>query len=103
MTAIDVPTAYPTKAFERVGTISRNARMQIAHTAYTGTRSRWETRRQSWCPGTARSREKANIIRDADVVDAIVQKICAITAIAINNSAPLLPIASCQMCWTMKA
>src|ERR1700741_2501787 len=68
-----------------------------------GIRSRFDTRRQSWCPGTARSREKANIIRDADVVDAIVQKTCATTAMKMRNSAQLLPIESCQMCWTMNA
>jgi hypothetical protein len=26
-------------------------------------------RRQSWCPGTARSRENAYIIREAEVID----------------------------------
>src|ERR1041385_180750 len=67
-----------------------------------GMRSALETRRHSWCPGTARSREKANIIRDADVVEAIVQKTCATTAMKISSSAHLLLIESCQMCWTMK-
>ena len=67
----------------------------------TGIRSRFDTFRQSWCPGTARSREKANIILEADVVDAIVQKHCATTATKMRNSAHLLPIESCQMCWTM--
>ena len=42
-------------------------------------RSRFETRFQSWWPGTARSRENANIIRDAEVVDAIVQKRLGLT------------------------
>src|SRR5262249_20751215 len=60
-------------------------------------------RRQSWWPGTARSRENANIIREAEVVDAIVQKDCAITAMKIRNSAHRLPIESCQIFWTMKA
>src|SRR4026209_1223127 len=32
------------------------------------------TRRQTWWPGTAPSREKANIIREADVTDAVRQK-----------------------------
>src|SRR5437899_10868783 len=68
-----------------------------------GIRSTLDTRFQNWWPGTARSREKANIIRDADVVDAIVQKTCATTAMKIRNSAQLLPIESCQMCWTMNA
>ena len=62
-----------------------------------------DTFRQSRCPGTAPSRENANIIRDADVVEAIVQKTCATTAMRIRNSAQLLPIESCQMCWTMNA
>src|SRR6266480_6977330 len=68
-----------------------------------GIRSVFETRRHNWWPGTARSREKANIIRDADVVEAIVQKHCATTAMKIRNSAHLLLIESCQMCCTMKA
>ena len=68
-----------------------------------GIRSAFETRPQSWCPGTARSRENANIIREADVVDAIVQKTCATTAMKMRNSAHRLLIESCQMCWTMKA
>src|SRR6478672_5778546 len=66
-------------------------------------RSRLDTRFHSWWPGTARSREKANIILDADVVDAIVQKHCATTATKIRNSAHLVPIASVQMCWPMNA
>src|SRR6266480_2767239 len=68
-----------------------------------GIRSVFETRRHNWWPGTARSREKANIIRDAEVVDAIVQKHWATTAMKIRNSAHLLLIESCQMCWTMNA
>src|SRR5262245_64754811 len=64
-------------------------------------RSRLETRRHNWCPGTARSRENANIIREAEVVEAIVQKTCATTAMKISNSAHLLLIESCQMLWTM--
>ena len=40
-------------------------------------------------------------MREAEVVDAIVQKHCAITAMKMRNSAHLVPIASCQMCWTM--
>src|SRR4029077_8102487 len=66
-------------------------------------RSRLDTRFHSWWPGTARSREKANIILDAEVVDAIVQKHCATTAMRIRNSAHLVPIESVQMLWTMKA
>ena len=41
-------------------------RTAIAQTAFRGTRFR-ATFRQSWWPGTAPSRENANIIRDADV------------------------------------
>src|SRR5262245_21544916 len=67
------------------GTISSPERVPIANTAYTGTRC-FETRRQSWCPGTAPSREKANIIREADVVDAVRQKNCAITQMKSSAS-----------------
>src|SRR6476469_9409730 len=68
-----------------------------------GMRSRLETRFHSWWPGTARSREKANIILEAEVVDAIVQKHCATTATKMRNSTHLVPIESRQMLWTMKA
>src|SRR5690348_17026030 len=67
------------------GTISRPLRMPIAKTENTGTRWR-EMRRQSWWPGTAPSRENANIIRDAEVVDAVRQKNWATTQIASNAS-----------------
>src|ERR671926_389096 len=60
-------------------------RTPIANTEYTGTRWR-DTRRHSWCPGTAPSREKANIIRDADVFDAVRQKNWATTQIASSAS-----------------
>src|SRR5215470_6464501 len=57
----------------------------MANTAKTGTRC-LETRRHIWCPGTAPSREKANIIREADVVDAVRQKNCAITQMKSSAS-----------------
>src|SRR5438067_13858654 len=65
-------------------------------------RSALEIRRQIWCPGTARSRENANIIREADVTEAIVQKHCAIAAMKSRNSAHFLPIDVCQMYCTTK-
>ena len=72
------------------------ARMPIASTALTGTRLR-ATLRQSLEPGTARSRENANIIRDADVTDAVPQKNCATTAMSSRNSAQALPSEVVQM------
>src|SRR5262245_52615699 len=45
------------------------------------------TRRQSWWPGTAPSRENANIIREADVTDAVTQKNWATTQMKSNASA----------------
>src|SRR5512134_3840301 len=62
------------------------AKSQIPNTDHTGTRCR-ETRRQSVCPGTARSRENANIIREADVTDAVTQKNCATTQMKSSSSA----------------
>src|ERR671936_2989243 len=88
--------------FQSVGIINANESTQIAATVLIGTRSAFETRRQIWCPGTARSRENANIIRDAEVTDAIVQKHCATTAMKSRNSAHLLPIDPSQIDWTMK-
>ena len=48
---------------------------------------------QSRCPGTARSRENANSIRDADVIADMPQNSCPITAMNSSNSAPPLPSA----------
>src|SRR5262245_2811404 len=83
--------------------MSANESTQIAQTVFTGTRSRFDTFRQIWWPGTARSRENANIIRDADVTDAIVQKICATTAMKSRNSAQRRLIDVSQMYVTMFA
>src|SRR3954451_21680486 len=77
-----------------------HARVPIASTALTGTRLR-ATLRHAVEPGTARSREKANIIRDADVTDAVPQKNCATTAITSRNSAHLRLIDVSQMYVTM--
>jgi len=56
-----------------------------------------ETRFQSRWPGTAPSREKANIIREAEVTEAIVQNVWASTAMKSRNSAHLVLIEVCQM------
>src|SRR5437588_12257399 len=82
---------------------SRNASTQIAATVYTGTRSRRDTCLHSRCPGTAPSRENANIIREADVTDAVVQKHCATTAMKSRNSAHRRPIELSQIDVTMKS
>src|SRR5918992_745260 len=55
------------------------------------------TRRQSWWPGTARSRENANIIRDADVTDAVTQKNCATTQMKRSASDQFWLIDSAQI------
>ena len=70
--------------------------MPIAHTAATGTRF-GATLRQSRCPGTARSRENANIIRDADVTDAVRQNICATQQMKSRISAQVSLIDVVQM------
>src|SRR5258706_7463342 len=61
------------------------------------------TRRQVLWPGMAPSRENANIIREADVTDAVPQKNCATTAITSRNSAHFVLIDDCQMYVTMLA
>src|SRR3954447_17416939 len=76
------------------------ARMPIASTALTGTRLR-ATLRQILEPGIAPSRENANIIREADVTDAVPQKNCATHAITSRNSAHLRLIDVSQMYVTM--
>ena len=80
--------------------MSAAARTQIAMTALRGMRFA-ATWRQSWCPGTARSRENANIIRDADVTDAVRQNICATTQMKRMNVPQLWPIAATQPDGTM--
>ena len=60
-----------------------------------------DTRRQSWWPGTARSRENANSIRDADVTDAIRQKNCATQQMKRMDVPQLSPIAVTQLDGTM--
>src|SRR5512134_2283253 len=72
------------------------AKNQIPKTDQTGTRCR-ETRRQSVWPGTARSRENANIIRDAEVIDAVTQKNCATTQMKSRTSAQFWLMDSLQI------
>src|SRR3954453_9081126 len=77
--------------------MSAHERTTIAITALTGTRFVFVTLRQIVRPGTAPSRENANIIRDAAVNDAAPQKNCATHAMTSKNSAHFLLIAFCQM------
>jgi hypothetical protein len=62
------------------------AKSQMPNTDQLGTLF-LATRRQSWWPGTAPSREKANIILDAEVTDAVTQKNCATTQMKSSASA----------------
>src|SRR5438552_2512808 len=76
----------------------------IAITALTGTRCvRLTLRKNVRPPGTAPSRENANIIRDAAVTDAVPQKNCAMQTMSRMNSAHLLPSDVCQMYFTSNA
>ena len=86
--------------FHHVGTISSHERVPIANTATHGTRF-FAIRRHMRQPGTAPSREKANIIRDADVTDAVRQNIWATTAMKSKISAQCVLIDVCQMYVTM--
>src|SRR3954452_21873525 len=83
-----------------VGSMSSQASTPIATTARYGTRLLATVRHRKW-PGTALSRENANIIRDADVTDAVPQKNCATTAITSRNSAHFRLIDVSQMYVTM--
>ena len=76
----------------RVGSISAHDSTAIAVTALTGTRLA-ATARHSRQPGTARSREKANSMREAAVRDAVPQKNWATTAMNSNSSAHTWPSA----------
>src|SRR5215470_4733741 len=96
MTAIDVPTRYPVYAFQYVGIISANESTPIASTAFAGTRLGLTFRQSRW-PGTAPSRENANIMRDADVTDAVRQNNCATQQMNRRNSAQAVLIDVCQM------
>ena len=64
-------------------------RTRSRQTARCGTRLR-PTCRQSLWPGTAPSRENANSIRDADVIEAVTQKNCAITQMKSSDLRPVL-------------
>jgi len=55
------------------------------------------TRRHSLDPGTAPSREKANIIREPDVTEAMPQNNCATTVMISRNSAHASLVDSLQM------
>ena len=55
------------------------------------------TRRQSWWPGTARSRENANSILEADVTEAVKQKNWAMQQMKSRNVPQLWPIAATQL------
>src|SRR4029450_14114161 len=68
----------------------------IAQTALRGTRFE-ATLLHSGCPGTARSRENAYIIRDAEVTEAVTQKNCATTQMKSSASAHLWLIDSAQI------
>ena len=57
--------------------------------------------RHAWWPGTARSRENANSIREPDVIHAIRQNVCAQTMMKSRISAHVVPIDPCQMYSTM--
>src|SRR5262245_1410492 len=76
--------------------MSAHARIPIAQSAATGTRL-GAILRQSVCPGTARSRENANIIREADVTDAVRQNICATQQTKSRMSAHVSLIEVAQM------
>src|SRR6186997_747076 len=84
------------KKLYSVGSMRAADAPTIAITARLGTRFR-ETWRQSWCPGTARSRENAKSIRDAEVTDAVRQKNCATQQMNSSTSAHVWPIDSDQM------
>src|SRR5436309_8924553 len=76
----------------------------IAITALTGTRCvRLTLRKNVRPPGTAPSRENANIIREAAVTDAVPQKNCATQTMNSVNSAQRVPSACCQMYCTSNA
>ena len=61
--------------------------MPIASTAFVGNAVRAQDRHSRW-PGTARSREKANIIRDAEVTEAETQKSCAVHGAQARGTQP---------------
>ena len=69
----------------------------VQHVLHQGFTRFGATLRHNWCPGTARSRENANIIREADVTDAVRQNICATQQMKSRISAQVSPIDVVQM------
>src|SRR5947209_15492607 len=98
---MDVTATYATTPFgpKYAGNGQRNASTAIAIAAMYGTRSPF-SRRHSFHPGTAWSRENAYIIREADVIDDMPQKNCAPTQMKSRNSAPRVPRESRKTCLT---
>ena len=71
--------------------------MPIASTAFVRDAVPRDLAARAVWPGTARSRENANIIRDADVTEAVRQNICATTADEEQDLGPVWLIDVCQM------
>ena len=87
--ALDAIAVEVVAALDEAG-IARAADLAAAaaqpNTDHRGTRF-FATRRQYWWPGTAPSRENANIMRDAEVTEAVTQKNCATTQMKRSASA----------------
>src|SRR3954454_17643756 len=78
--AYGAPASSPFKA----GAVIKSAATHEATTAKAGTRW-WFNRVHIRQPGTARSREKANIIREQEVTQAMPQKSCPIVAVTTTT------------------
>jgi len=76
----------------RAGSVSAAATTAVIVTLCVGTRCLLTSDHHRW-PGTARSRLKANVIREADVRQDVAQKNCAEAEISRTMPAQLLSIA----------
>src|SRR4051794_18728359 len=107
MTAIDVTakkaigrmsgaSLVPTLTSARAGSVTSAATTATPMTAFAGTRA-VVSLAQSWCPGTARSRLNANVIRDAEVRHDVAQKNCAEAEMNSTSVAQFLSIDCTKM------
>src|SRR3954454_7060458 len=85
------------KSFHTAGIIRTHAKHATPRTQESGTLLT-ATRLHSWCAGPGASRENANIMRDAEVTEAVTQKNCATTHMKSRNSAQrwLIDVAQIQ-------
>src|SRR6266702_4429138 len=97
MVAIEVTAPYAVE-FHHEGAASTKAPATASQTAFVGVLVRGLTLYQSVDPGSARSRENANSIREFAVTLDMPQNSWATIAMSSSSLPPVRPIASTKIC-----